>query len=71
MERVTERYRECMEGLLQELEREFMEILANREWDKGEKNRRTKPLVTKKQILLNTLEALQLVDREGKDPTSS
>jgi len=63
MERVTERYRECMEELLKELEAEFMRILADPKLDKKGKNIRTKPLVTKKQILQNTLKALELVDR--------
>ena len=64
---VTRRYKECMEELLKELEKEFMEILANPKLDKKAKNLKTKPLVTKKQILLNTLEALELVDRSTNE----
>jgi len=64
---VTRRYKECMEELLKELEKEFMEILANPKLDKKAKNLKTKPLVTKKQILLNTLEALELVDRSANE----
>ena len=64
---VTERYKECMEELLKELEKEFMEVLANPKLDKKAKNLKTKPLVTKKQILLNTLEALELVDRSQNE----
>ena len=60
---VTKEYRACMERLLQALEQEFMAVLADPKLDKKQKNLRTKPLVTKKQILLNTLEALELVDR--------
>ncbi|MRI83040.1 MAG: hypothetical protein C6I00_01340 [Nitratiruptor sp.] len=63
MEQVTRSYQECMERLLAQLEAEFMAILADPKLDKQAKNRRTKPLVTKKQILLNTLDALKLVDR--------
>ncbi len=66
---VTKRYEECMQELLKLLEEEFLRIIADPKLDKKEKNLRTKPLVTKKQILLNTLESLQLVDRssDGKE----
>ncbi len=66
---VTKRYEECMRELLKLLEEEFLRIIADPKLDKKEKNLRTKPLVTKKQILLNTLESLQLVDRssDGKE----
>ncbi len=63
---VTERYEECMQKLLKELEEEFMAILADPKLDKKQKNLRTKPLVTKKQILLNTLESLQMVDKNSE-----
>ncbi len=63
---VTERYEECMQKLLKELEEEFMAILADPKMDKKQKNLRTKPLVTKKQILLNTLESLQMVDKNSE-----
>ncbi len=63
---VTERYEECMRELLKELEEEFMAILADPKLDKKQKNLRTKPLVTKKQILLNTLESLQMVDKNSE-----
>ncbi len=63
---VTEHYEECMKELLKELEEEFMAILANPKLDKKQKNLRTKPLVTKKQILLNTLESLQMVDKNSE-----
>ena len=62
---VTKRYEECMHELLKMLENEFMRIIADPKLDKKQKNLRTKPLVTKKQILLNTLESLQLVDRSS------
>ena len=63
---VTERYEECMQELLKQLEEEFMAILADPKMDKKQKNLRTKPLVTKKQILLNTLESLQMVDKNSE-----
>ncbi len=55
-----------MQELLKELEKEFMDIIANPKLDKKSKNLLTKPLVTKKQILLNAYEALELVDKEAK-----
>ncbi len=64
---ITKEYRVCMERLIESLEREFMAILADPKLDKKQKNLRTKPLVTKKQILLNTLEALELVDRSAHE----
>lgn len=64
---ITKAYEECMHKLLVALEKEFMEVLANPKLDKKAKNLRTKPLVTKKQILLNTLDALRLVDRSGNE----
>ncbi len=63
---ITERYEKCMRELLKELEEEFMAILADPKLDKKQKNLRTKPLVTKKQILLNTLESLQMVDKNSE-----
>ncbi|SMC09856.1 hypothetical protein [Nitratiruptor tergarcus] len=61
--KIVPKYKECMEKLLQELENEFMRIIANPKLDKKQKNILTKPLVTKKQILLNTLESLTMVER--------
>ncbi|BCD68277.1 hypothetical protein [Nitratiruptor sp. YY09-18] len=62
---ITKEYEECMHKLIKKLEEEFMQIIANPKLDKKEKNLRTKPLVTKKQILLNTLESLKLVERSS------
>ena len=64
---ITKAYEECMHKLLAALEKEFLEVLANPKLDKKGKNLRTKPLVTKKQILLNTLDALRLVDRSSNE----
>ncbi|BCD62448.1 hypothetical protein NitYY0826_C1324 [Nitratiruptor sp. YY08-26] len=61
--KIVPKYKECMEKLLQELENEFMRIIANPKLDKKQKNILTKPLVTKKQILLNTLESLTMIER--------
>ncbi len=64
-------YKECMQELLKELEKEFLAILANPKLDKKQKNLRTKPLVTQKQILLNTLEALEMVERRADEEQTS
>lgn len=64
MMQIAGKYKECMQKLLKELEDEFMRIIANPKLDKKQKNILTKPLVTKKQILLNTLESLELVERQ-------
>ncbi len=64
MMKIAPKYKECMDRLLKELEDEFMRIIANPKLDKKQKNILTKPLVTKKQILLNTLESLELVERQ-------
>ncbi len=69
MDRITEKYRACMQELLKELEAEFLRIIADTKLDKKQKNLLTKPLVTKKQILKNTLEALELVDRSTDEQT--
>ena len=60
---IAQKYKACMEELLKELEKEFMAVIEDPKMDKKQKNLRTKPLVTKKQILLNTLEALEMVER--------
>ena len=67
MQKITQKYRACMEELLKDLEAEFMAILSDPKLDKKAKNLRTKPLVTKKQILINTLEALEMVDRRSDE----
>ncbi|WP_041354031.1 hypothetical protein [Nitratiruptor sp. SB155-2] len=67
MSDITQKYKKCMDELLKDLENEFMQIIANPKLDKKQKNLKTKPLVTKKQILINTLEALELVDRSSHE----
>ena len=57
---------ECIYEYIKELEREFMDIINNPKMDKKAKNLATKPLVSKKRILLNTIDALNLVDKESQ-----
>ncbi len=61
-----ERFEKCVQEYIKELEDEFLKILENPKMDKKAKNLATKPLVTKKKILLNTLDALKLVERESE-----
>ena len=68
---IAKSYKECMEKLLKELENEFMAVIADPKLDKKRKNLLTKPLVTQKQILLNTLEALEMVERRADEEQTS
>ncbi len=63
---MDKKFRECVESYIKELEKEFMKILENPKMDKKAKNLATKPLATKKKILLNTLDALELIEKESK-----
>lgn len=46
---------------------EVMAILDDDRLDKRAKNLKIKPLVAKKKILLNTIDALNLVERENEE----
>lgn len=48
---------------IKELESEVMKILNDPKTDKRTKNLAMKPLTSKKQIIKNTIEALEMVDR--------
>lgn len=62
---MDKKFKNCVQEYIKELEEEFMKILSNPKMDKKAKNLATKPLATKKRILLNTLDALELVDKES------
>jgi len=64
---INGKYEECIKELIKDLEKEFMAIIANPKLDKHRKNLRTKSLVTKKQILMNALESLEMVDQRLKE----
>ena len=68
---MDKRFEECVNEYIKELENEFMRILQDPKMDKKAKNLATKPLVTKKKILLNTLDALNLVERESQNEKES
>ncbi|WP_457597208.1 hypothetical protein [Hydrogenimonas sp.] len=59
--------RECLEKYLKSLEEEVMAILSDPSTDKRTKNLAMKPLTAKKRIVLNTLEALEMVDRVNEE----
>ena len=53
----------CLNEYIKDLETEVMKILSNPKTDKRTKNLAIKPLTSKKQIIKNTIEALDLVDK--------
>ncbi|BDY11982.1 hypothetical protein [Hydrogenimonas cancrithermarum] len=53
----------CLNDYIKELEAEAMKIIGNPSTDKRTKNLAMKPLTSKKQIIRNTIDALDLVDR--------
>ena len=68
---MNKKFEDCVNEYIKELENEFMRILQDPKMDKKAKNLATKPLVTKKKILLNTLDALNLVERESQNEKES
>ena len=50
-----------------ELEKEVMEILADQSLDKKHTNLRMKPLSSTKQILVNALESIKMVERLSQE----
>jgi len=57
----------CLNEYMKGLETEVMKILSDPKTDKRTKNLAMKPLSSKKQIIKNTIEALELVDRVHKE----
>jgi len=55
--------KECLEEYMKELESEVMKIISDPKTDKRTKNLAMKPLTSKKRIIKNTIEALELVER--------
>ncbi len=50
-----------------ELEREVMEVLQDQSLDKKHTNLRMKPLSSTKQILVNALDSIKMVDQLSKE----
>jgi hypothetical protein len=60
----------CLNEYLKTLEKEVMAILSDPKTDKRTKNLAMKPLTSKKRIILNTIDALDLVDRVAEEEQS-
>jgi hypothetical protein len=50
-----------------ELEKDVMEILMNESFDKKQTNLRMKPITSTKQILVNALDSIKMVDKIAKE----
>ncbi|WP_300362124.1 hypothetical protein [Hydrogenimonas sp.] len=57
----------CLNEYIKELENEVMRVLSDPKTDKRTKNLAMKPLTSKKQIIKNTIDALDLVDRVAEE----
>ena len=53
--------------IIAELEREAMEVIGDERLDKKQTNLRMKPLTSTKQILLNAIDSIKMVDRLSKE----
>ena len=53
--------------IIDELEKEVMEVLMDESLGKGETNLHMKPLASTKQILTNALESIKMVDRLARE----
>jgi len=53
-----------------ELEKEVMEILQDQSLDKKHTNLRIKPLSSTKQILVNALESIKMVEKLSKEESN-
>ena len=62
---------EFIEGRVDEiisvLEKEVMEVIKDESLDKKQTNLRMKPLTSTKQILLNAVESIKMVDRVNQE----
>ncbi len=53
--------------IVAELEREAMEVIGDEKLDKKQTNLRMKPLTSTKQILLNAIDSIKMVDRLSRE----
>jgi len=58
---------EKINEIIAELEKEVMEIVTDETIDKQNTNLRMKPLASTKQILINALDSIKMVDRLNKE----
>jgi len=54
-------------AIVSDLEKEVMTILADESLGKGDTNLRMKPLASTKQILMNALESIKMVDKLNRE----
>ena len=59
-----EELKECINSYVLSLNSEVLEILSNNRFDKIAKDKLIKKIATKKQILLNTIDALEMVNNK-------
>jgi uncharacterized protein YnzC (UPF0291/DUF896 family) len=52
--------------IISELEKEVMEVISDQSLDKKQTNLRMKPLKSTKQILLNAVESIKMVEEMSK-----
>ena len=53
--------------IFKELEQEVMSVLMDESLDRGQTNLHMKPLTSTKQILVNALDSIKMVDRLAKE----
>ncbi|WP_295421118.1 hypothetical protein [Sulfurovum sp.] len=58
---------EKINEIIVELEKEVMELVTDETIDKQNTNLRMKPLASTKQILLNAIDSIKMVDRLSKE----
>jgi len=58
---------EKINEIIAELEKEVMEIVTDETIDKQNTNLRMKPLASTKQILVNALDSIKMVDRLNRE----
>jgi len=56
-----------IDEVIKELEKEVMEVLMDESLDKRDTNLRMKPITSTKQILLNAVESIKMVDKLSKE----
>jgi uncharacterized protein YnzC (UPF0291/DUF896 family) len=56
-----------MNEIINELEKEVMEVLMDETLDKKQTNLHMKPLTSTKKILNNALDSIKMVDKLGKE----
>jgi len=58
---------EKINEIIKELEKEVMDVLMDESLGKGDTNLRMKPLSSTKQILVNALDSIKMVDKLNRE----